>query len=80
MPLLILILKEKTLIKPQAERIAALEVEVAALQKSISSMDTKLDELLALRNKGAGAFWALTLISGTGLATAITWVLSIFKG
>jgi len=64
----------------EAERITALEIKVASLEKTISSMDNKLDELLALRNKGAGAFWALTIISGTGLATLITWLISFFKG
>lgn len=68
------------MIKTQPERISALEVEVASLKQSITSMDSKLDELLALRNKGAGAFWAITVISGTGLATVATWIISLFKG
>lgn len=76
---------------PQAERMARVEVEVIALKesienhkretaKSLSDIDTKLDELLALRNKGAGAFWLISCLVGTGIIGMIvqftSWVRS----
>lgn len=64
----------------QAERIASLETKVDHLQSELTEVNMKLDSLLALRYKGAGAFWAITLLSGSGLAGALTWLMSWFKG
>jgi hypothetical protein len=50
----------------QAERITALEVQVAAMQKTQLEINDKLDELLTLRNKGIGAFWLASALIGTG--------------
>lgn len=56
-----------------AERITSLEVQVKYMSESQSKLlseqhDTneKLDDLLALRNKGAGAFWLATTLAGIG--------------
>lgn len=70
------------MIKPmtQIERIAALEVEVASLKSTVSSIDAKLDELLALRNKGAGAFWLASALLGTGIVGSLGWFFDLFKG
>jgi hypothetical protein len=54
------------------ERIAALEVEVTELRRSVDSMDKKLDELLAIRWKGAGAFWLAAGLLGTGIVGMLT--------
>ena len=51
----------------QAERIAALEVRVADVQKNQQEINDKLDELLAMRNKGIGAFWLASTLLGTGI-------------
>lgn len=51
----------------QAERIAALEVRVSEMQKQQQQINDKLDELLALRNKGIGAFWLSSGLLGTGI-------------
>ncbi len=51
----------------QAERIAALEVQVSDMQKQQQQINDKLDELLALRNKGIGAFWLSSGLLGTGI-------------
>jgi hypothetical protein len=51
----------------QAERIAALEVRVSDMQRSQQEINNKLDELLALRNKGIGAFWLSSGLLGTGI-------------
>lgn len=58
------------------ERLARMEVEVSELKKSFEEhkKDTKenfedigkkLDDVLALRNKGAGIFWFLSLMFGS---------------
>jgi hypothetical protein len=36
---------------------------VAALEKKIDKMETSLEELLALANKGRGGFWAGMMIA-----------------
>lgn len=51
----------------QAERIAALEVRVSDMQKQQQEINNKLDELLAMRNKGIGAFWLASGLLGTGI-------------
>lgn len=51
----------------QAERIIALEVRVSEMQKQQQQINDKLDELLALRNKGIGAFWLSSGLLGTGI-------------
>lgn len=58
----------------QGERIATLEEQVKNLARkvnhletTISSMDSKLDALLALRYKGIGAFWLASTLIGTGI-------------
>lgn len=51
----------------QAERIAALEVRVFDVQKKQQEINDKLDELLAMRNKGVGAFWLASTLLGTGI-------------
>lgn len=56
----------------ERERLAILETRVAAMEHSIGSMDAKLDELLALRHKGMGAFWLASALFGTGIVGAIS--------
>lgn len=51
----------------QAERITALEVRVSDLLKCQQGISDKLDELLAMRNKGIGAFWLASTLLGTGI-------------
>jgi hypothetical protein len=51
----------------QAERITALEVQMSQVLDTQREMNTKLDELLGLRNKGIGAFWLVSGLTGTGM-------------
>lgn len=62
----------------QGERLVRVETEVKALKESFEShkkhtdeqfeeLKDKLDELLALRNKGAGVFWLVSTLVGTGI-------------
>jgi len=51
----------------QAERIAALEIQVSEVQRVQREINNKLDELLGLRNKGIGAFWLASALLGTGI-------------
>lgn len=57
-----------------AERLTKLEVEMAQVLKSqeefkasIKSIEDKLDSLIALKQKGAGAFWLASILMGTGI-------------
>lgn len=68
-----------------AERIARLEVQMATLLQShedyrdhIKSVETKLDELITLRNKGAGAFWLATSLAGAGAISIFLNIVSWF--
>lgn len=51
----------------QGERIAALEVRVSEVQKIQQEINSKLDDLLAIRNRGIGAFWLAATLLGTGI-------------
>lgn len=62
----------------QQERMARVEVEVIALKESLeehkkqtteqfTDIGKKLDDLLTLRNKGAGIFWLISSLMGVGL-------------
>ena len=56
----------------QLERLAVLEAKVDAMERTIEGMDAKLDELLALRNRGVGAFWLASALTGTGIIGALS--------
>jgi hypothetical protein len=55
----------------QAERIMAVEVRVKELEDKVDAMNKKLDTLLELRYKGAGAFWLASALIGTGIIGAV---------
>lgn len=54
------------------ERLATIETKQKAMEKTIDSMDAKLDDLLALRHKGAGAFMLASALFGTGIIGGIS--------
>jgi len=73
------------------ERIAVLETKVESLSASFlkhaedtraeaASLETKLDDLLALKNKGMGAVWLITALVGSGIlgliSTLVQWARS----
>ncbi len=62
--------------KTQAERIAALETQMGYIKAELEQSNRKLDDLLALRNKGLGAFWLMTMLFGTSVFGLFSW----FKG
>lgn len=75
----------------QLERIAALEVQVKNIQDSLeestkdarerhNQMDSKLDSILTLKNKGAGAFWLASAIFGTGIVGFLGSLFDWWKG
>lgn len=55
----------------QAERITALEVKVDVLVQELRETNKNLNDLLALRNKGAGVFWIVTTLFGASLVSGI---------
>lgn len=63
----------------QAERNTALEVQVQDLRVDVQVMTKKIDDLLALRNQGAGVFWFASVIFGTTLLGLITMVIGWIK-
>lgn len=64
----------------QLERIVRMETKLAQLEKTVDSINSKMDDLLALRQKGVGVFWLASILFGTSLAAFITYVASWFKG
>lgn len=73
------------------ERLASLETKVdlhkdaadasrQELKDKIGEIDKKLDTLLELRHKGAGAFWLASAIFGTGIVSLFYTFLGWFKG
>lgn len=51
----------------QGERIAKLETKVDRIEATVDSMDKKLDDIIAGRNKGLGAFTLAASLMGTGI-------------
>ena len=80
-------LKRRMASLSQVERIAQLEVKVDHLtdelsdaNHSLKNVSGKLDELLVLRNKGAGVFWLAATLFGTSVIGITTWVINMFRG
>lgn len=63
----------------QGERIASLETQVSLMRAEQISTNDKLDALLALRNKGLGAFWLATSLLGTGIVGFLAAIFDWFK-
>lgn len=57
-----------------------MEVRIKNLEDKVEDMNHKLDELLALRYKGAGAFWLAATLIGTGIVGVFTQLLTWLKG
>jgi hypothetical protein len=66
--------------RTQAERITALETELSYIRDELRSSNQKLDELLALRNKGAGAFMLASALFGTSLMGVVALVVTWWRG
>lgn len=62
----------------QAERITALETQVSFLLAEQRDMNKKLDELLALKYKGAGVFWISSVLFGSTLMGLLATFTSFF--
>lgn len=70
--------KTTILLTTDAERLATLESEVrqiirsqAELKREFKTIDEKLDDILALRNRGAGVFWFMSALAGTGVISGV---------
>ena len=74
-----------------AERIAVLESQVeyfnsqlildrAERKQELSELSDKIDTLLSLKERGAGAFWLFGIIFGSGIIAAVTSIVTWFKG
>ena len=46
------------------ERVALLEHRISLVEQQYQSIDSKLDQLMALKDKGFGAFWLATGVIG----------------
>jgi len=59
-------------------RLAVLEHRANNTDMKLTAIDNKLDQLLQLRSKGAGAFWLASALFGTGilgmLVTFVHWM------
>lgn len=64
----------------QGERIMAVEVRIEKVERKVDEMNEKLDDLLALRHKGVGAFWLASTILGTGIVSLIMQLMSWWRG
>ena len=66
--------------KTDAERLALLEYKDELREAKLEEIGDKLDELLALRQKGMGAFWLASSLLGTGIVGAILMCINYFRG
>ena len=70
-----------------ATRLAKLEVEMEQVIKNqqrfetiCTDINTKLDSIVALKYKGAGAFWLVSALIGTGIVEFLHNALDYFRG
>jgi hypothetical protein len=74
----------------QGERLAGMEVQVRELKEQFTEhqkatdrkfdeVNQKLDDLLALRNKGAGVFWLISTLVGAGIVGGALQILEWFR-
>lgn len=61
------------------ERLTLLEYKDSLKQSKLEEINTKLDDLLSLQNKGIGAFWLASALLGTGIIGAILQFISWLK-
>lgn len=61
-------------------RLSVLEYKVSLLQDQSTKVEAKLDELLALRQKGMGAFWLASSLLGTGIIGLVFTLVSWMRG
>lgn len=66
---------------PVGERVSALEVKVESLEVKMDMVLDKLNELLEIKHKGMGAIGLVSLlvVSASGLAGVITFVLNLIN-
>lgn len=69
------------------ERLAKLETEVKQIlaaqtefKENWEEVNRKLDDLLSLRNKGIGAFWLASILTGTGIIGVLASMFDWWKG
>lgn len=62
------------------ERVAVVETKFDTLDEDVKEISRKLDELLALKAKGAGAFWLASSLFGVGFSFVISFIMDWFKG
>lgn len=73
------------------ERVAVLEAKVDLLSVQVSAhaeetrgeyrtLESKLDDLLALKNKGMGAIWLASALIGSGLIGLVSMFVNWMKG
>jgi hypothetical protein len=63
-----------------AEAIAVLKHQMEDLQKDVTLLSKKMDEILELRSKGQGAFWVATGLFGIAIAALIGPLMEWFRG
>lgn len=59
------------------ERIAALEAKMTHVEKTVNSIDGKLDDLLGVRNKWAGAVRLAAFLVSSGLIGALSYLFGL---
>lgn len=76
-----------TMAATELERLARLEVLVEGLTRDQeqaardrSETNKKLDELLALRHKGVGAFWLASSLVGTSIVGTVIMLIDWLRG
>lgn len=57
-----------------------MEVRLAALERAVDGIDNKMDDLLALRNRGVGVFWLVSGLLGTGIVGMFFQLISWIRG
>lgn len=65
---------------PEAERVKTIEVKQDDMATALAEMSEKIDELLTLKNKGAGVLWVASILITGAFTLFVSWLTNLFNG
>jgi len=66
--------------RPTEERLAVLETKMENIESQFIIINEKLDSLINLKNKGAGAAWLIGAVFSFSVLIIVNYISSFFKG
>lgn len=66
------------------ERLAVIEHRLSTVESNYKAIDSKLDQIVSLRDRGMGAFWLASALVGIGglslISVVVKWLKEVWWG